>query len=318
MKTPFASLAAVSACCLGLLLVVVSPSASGQEQAQADVDLRPQWVEGRVTRYRFETRRTDNVSMSVNEQSREAATQMRSAGEMTWTVREVRDDGSAEVVMVYDWLKLSFTPPQGEAQSADSREAGGVEQLKDLCDAVAGTPLTVTFAADGSVTELEGYEAIRDNAEFPDGVPARLEFVESVTDKICMPGAPAEAEPGDAWDQRFTWNHRMGKMHYDTTYELLGVESMAGIPVATVRSESELDLEFNREDIPADAPPINTNLESASATKDVLFDLSRNEVVGRHGSERIVITVSINAPQARMDQRITQSATHQLLRIEER
>lgn len=281
-------------------------------------DLRPRWVEGRVTRYRFETLRSDDVSMSVNDQNREAKTQMRSAGEMTWTVREVGDDGSAELEVVYDWLELSFTPPQGEAQSADSREPGGVERLKDLCDAVAGTPLTVSFAADGSVNELEGYEAIKANAAFPEGVPERLDFLESVTDKLCLPGAPAEAEPGDAWEQQFTWNHRMGEMDYDTTYELVGVETMAGIPVATIRSESELELEVDRGDMPADAPPINTNMESASASEDVLFDLSRNEVVGRYGAETYVLNIDINAPQARVSQRITQTVTHKLLRIEER
>lgn len=256
--------------------------------------------------------------MSVNDQNREAKTLMQSAGEMTWTVREVRDDGSAEVEMVYDVLELSFTPPEGEPQSATSREAGGFEPLKDLCDAVAGTPLTVTFAADGSVEELEGYEAIEEKAEFPEGVPDRLDFLESVTDKICLPGAPAEAEAGDAWEQQFAWNHRMGKMAYDTTYELVGVEPMAGIPVATIRSESELELEVDREDMPPDAPPIDTNMESASASEDVLFDLSRNEVVGRYGAEEHVINIDINAPQARMNQRITQTATHKLLRIEER
>jgi hypothetical protein len=292
--------------------------AAAQEDGESVHDLRPRWVEGRVTRYRFETRRSDDMSMSVNDQNREATTVMQSSGEMTWTVQEVRDDGSARVTLVYDWLKLSFTPPQGEAQAGDSREAGGFEPLKDLCDAVAGSPLTVTFAADGSVDKLEGYEAIKEKAEFPEGVPGRLDFLESVTDKICLPGAPAEAESGDAWEQQFAWNHRMGKMAYDTTYELVGVEPMAGIPVATIRSESELELEVNREDMPPDAPPIDTNMESASASEDVLFDLSRNEVVGRYGIESYMIRININAPQAQVNQRITQTVTHKLLRIEER
>lgn len=292
-------------------------SAAAEETGDAVRDLRPQWVEGQVTRYRFETQRRDDVSMSVNDQNREAQTVMRSSGEMTWTVREVREDGSARVTLVYDWLRLTYTPPQGEEQTGDSREGGGFEPLKDLCDAVAGSPLTVIFAADGSVEELEGYEAIEEKAEFPEGVPDRLDFLESVTDKICLPGAPADAEAGDTWEQQFAWNHRMGKMAYDTTYELVGVEPMAGIPVATIRAESELELEVDREDMPPDAPPIDTNLESATASEDVLLDLSRNEVVGRYGSETYVITIRINMQRAQMNQRITQTVTHKLLRIEE-
>lgn len=318
MKTSLCELLALVTASLCLSLSVGASVASAQDEGVAFYNLQPQWVEGRTTRYRFETVRSDDVAMSVNDQTREAQTRMRSAGEMTWTVREVGGDGSAELEVVYDWLGLSFTPPQGEPQSADSREAGGFERLKDLCDAVAGTPLTVTFAADGSVSELEGYEAIRDNAEFSDGVPERLDFLESVTDKLCMPGAPPDAEPGDEWEQLFTWNHRMGEMEYDTTYELVGVETMAGVPVATVRRESDLTLRVDREDIPADAPPINTNMESASASEDVLFDLSRNEVVGRYGVEEHVIRVDINAQQAQVNQRITQTVTHKLLRIEER
>lgn len=301
------------------LCLALTPLAAAQAQEDAErFDLRPRWERDRVTRYRFETQRIDDMTMRFNERSRTAQTRFVSEGEMTWTVREVEADGGAEVEVVYDWIKLSFIPPEGEAQSADSREnAGEPQRLYALVDAIAEAPLTVTFAPDGSVREMTGYERIRRGAEFPDALPEERDMLESVTDAICLPGAPADAEPGDRWEQRFTWGHRLGDMHYDTTYEFVGVERMAGVPVAAVRSESDLRLEVDRGDLPDDAPPLNAQLRSASATQDVLFDLSRHEAVGRRATERHEVLATINAPQARVEQQIVQQIRSTLLRIAE-
>lgn len=301
---------------VALLLPLVTPAARAQEGEA--VDLRPAWTEGRVTRYAFDSTRTDRTVVTFNDQTREGVSSFESAGEMTWTVVEVNRNGSAEVEVVYDWLELSFTPPEdGETQSADSRERGGNERLKALVDAVVGQPLTVTFAADGSLESLDGVDRIKSRAAFPEAVPEERDFRESFTDAICLPAAPAEAEVGDDWEQSFTWNHRLGEMAYDTTYELVGVEDMAEVPVATVRAASELDLRVDKSDVPPDAPPINTSLESVEATQDILFDLSRGEAVGRHESQRYTVVVSMNAPEMRMNQRITQQIERQMIRIAE-
>ena len=150
MKTSLCELLALVTASLCLSLSGGASVASAQDEGVAFYNLQPQWVEGRTTRYRFETVRSDDVAMSVNDQTREAQTRMRSAGEMTWTVREVGGDGSAELEVVYDWLGLSFTPPQGRTAvrgtPAVSIQGGGAIPAQGfLCRRCEGRPFRPAF-----------------------------------------------------------------------------------------------------------------------------------------------------------------------------
>lgn len=316
MRHPARLLSLVQTLLLGVGLGV-TPTRAAAEATPA-VDLQPRWVEGRVTRYAFETQRLTDLVFEAAGQTREARNRFTSEGEVTWRVRDVNRDGSAEAEFVYDWLRLTFENPQGDTEVADSRRGSGDDpRLQALVEAVAGTPLTVDMAADGSVIEIAGMDAIRRKTDFPETVPEDRDFLEAVTDQISLPAAPADAEPGDQWQQSFTWGHQAGDLQYDTTYTLVEVAPMAGVPVALLRSESELDLDPTEPDVPPDGPDIETRLESGAASAQIMFDLSRNQAVGRHESEQTVVLTSVRTPQGPLTQTTTIRVSRQLLRIAE-
>jgi len=317
VRTSWAVLALVM--CLGS----VAPSTRA-DQAQA-FDLRPHGEPGRTTRYEVWSQRTQTATVSLAGNSRTSRFTMTSDGEVTWEIDKVKPDGSMACTMTIDWLTLNFTDDDGKTHKNDSRKSkGDIETFHALVKALAGVPIRVAVAPDGTATKVDGVKAVaaKLKAELKDLVPDDLDFLESASDLANLTGAPKLVAPGSTWDTDLKWTWAdppfEGFMHHDATFTLSGVEDMAGVQVAVIDGRSKLKLELDSSDLPDEMPPYTVKLVKGDLRSQTLFDLSRSEAVGRSAVQTTTVDVTIRMPSTTITRRIEQTVQSQALRIEEK
>lgn len=282
------------------------------------VNLRPQWREGQTSRYEVSTQRVQRQSMQAGDRRREQQVTLQSDAEVTWHVRRVHADGGAECEMTIDWMQITARSEQGEQLNDSRRASGDTPPVHDMLRAMAGTPIEVRVAPDGSIQGISGTDAIRRQLEFEHMAPQDLDFIESASKLATLIGAPVAAGAGDQWQTRNRWRHELGFLHEQFEWELAGMERIAQIPVATVVGRGGLELEVDEADMPDEAPPIDVRLRDGDVNTQVMFDLQRGEVVGRNSVQNMLVEVVIRVPQQTVRQEIEQSVQSQVLRIAER
>ncbi|MCE9592453.1 MAG: hypothetical protein K8S99_18255 [Planctomycetes bacterium] len=296
------------------------PKADPAPAATEGINLRPRLVEGRRSRYSGWTLRQQNMSMSLNGQSRTAATRMEVNSEVTWTVDHVKSDGSASCTMTVDWLTVTLTGAEGETKSVDSRRSSGdPETLYRLAKALTGLPVKVEMAADGSVISATGAEAIKRRLGNDIPAPTDLDFMESATDLASIALAPAQAAIGTRWDASFAWSHEMGTLYQAMKYTVVSEEEVEGIPLATVTGRATLRLEVDPSKLPpAGGPKVDVKLVRGTVDTQVMFDLQRGEAVGRNTTQQTLIEVKIHLPNnVTMQRTVDETLQGQALRISE-
>lgn len=300
------------------LIVWMAAAAWAQPSPEEGVDLRPRWKTGQSCRYEIWAQRQRHTTVNMGGQSRQIDVLMETLGQVSWRVEEVRSDGSARCTMTLEWLKVTITGPDGQQQVNDSRQGqGDNEAIHQLIRAMAGVPIGVSVAPDGTIQAVSGTDAIRQRVQIEATAPEDLDFIETATDLAALPAAPADARAGQRWSARFKWTHEVGFLHHDVSYTLAGVETVEGVPIADVTSQSKLRLEVDRSQIPADAPPIDVKLLEGSASSQVMFDLIRHEAVGRNSTQQTAIETVVRLPNQTLQQRIEETIRSQALRIAE-
>lgn len=305
--------------CLALLVAMLMLPIA---QAQEAVGLQPRFVAGQSSRFELWTLRQQHVTLQVGANSREASSTLETTGEITWSVDRVEANGGATCTLTIDWLAMTITGPDGAVRTNDSRQAtGDVPESHTALRAMTGTPLTFTMAADGSVVSVRGHDAI--NGRMPEGARTmeEVDFMELASELATIPFAPAELAANGAWNGAFRWPHELGWMQHDTQYRLTNVEQIAGIPVAMVSEVTKLRLEADlaKMGVPPDGPPVDVRLLNGSAQGQIMFDLSRREVVGRNATRTMRIQVQSPLPNAPVNivQTIDENIQSQLLRVAE-
>lgn len=299
-------------------LLLAWPGTAPAQDAPAAIDLRPNWEEGQSARYEYWSRRERQTSMSVGGESHQASVTMVSEGEANWTVDRVNPDGSARCTMVIDWVNITITDDQGDRQVIDSRRGSGdIPPMHQALRAMAGQPVRFAVAADGSIESVSGMDAIRQRTEAEALAPEDRDFIRSATSLALLVGAPDDASPGQTWRTQHAWGHELGTMHYRLAHTLEEAGEIEGIPVATVYSEGELDLEVDDSDMPAEAPPVDVRMTDASWQGQVIFDLQRREAVGRNSLERTSIQITMRMPEQTLEQRMDETVQSQALRVAE-
>jgi hypothetical protein len=190
--------------------------------------------------------------------------------------------------------------------------------------ALTDAPLKATLRADGTVASLEGAEAIkaRMNEEESAFAPDALDWMEMVSDLATVPGAPADAASGARWEHEASWNHdvmgqRVGRNVQKASFTLQGVESVAGIPVATLSATGTQRLEADLSSLPEGGQGLQVSLPEGRFTQQVMFDLQRHEVVGRHSTEAQTTRIERAAGDVAIAQLIREVNVGQVLRVAE-
>ncbi len=285
------------------------------------VDLRPHFEEGRGCRYQIWSLRSQAQSIQIGPNSREFDTQFELNGQVTWVVDRVKSDGSATCTMTMDWLTADLTGPEGDTQRSDSRQGRGEpETVHQLLRALTGVAVRVEVGADGSVRSASNIDAISRNA--PEGikVPDELDFMESANELALVPGVPDTVAVGAQWDQRFVWNHELGKLTESLRFTLENVDLIEGVPVAMAtaggKADLQPDLDRMLKDMKTEAR-VDVRMTDGSVETQVYFDLDRHEAIGRNTLAHRRIELDVRVQNHKVKRVMDETIHSQVLRIEE-
>jgi hypothetical protein len=302
-----------------LFALVMALPAAAQDAQEPGVTLRPAWEAGQSALYEFWTQREQVATVNFRGREQQTTTTYASTGETRWTVDRVAPDGSAEATMTLLWIRVVITGNNGREMVNDTRRGSGdIPAYHDLLRSLTEVPLQVRVADDGTIEEVRGVDRIRASyrgeGEFP---LTEADFRESATDLAIVPGPPERAKVGDDWKQSFDWNHELGTLGQQVTYRLTGVEDVDGIGLATVTGKGKLRLSVDKSKFGQNAGNVSARLIDGSFETQILYDLQRDEAVGRNSVQNETIELRMSFPQATINRRLVQRIQSQVLRIEE-
>ncbi|MEM9348074.1 MAG: DUF6263 family protein [Planctomycetota bacterium] len=300
-------------------------------QDDKPTNLRPGWSAGQTATYEFWGKTQKDETAQILGQQQSETTTFLSEGKVTWRVDEVNDDGTATCTMQLTTIK--FTVKVGEAEPVvfDSDNLTGERPAFDnLMSAMVQTPLKIAVNADGTIGSVEGIDELATaagaEAAEADIIPEELDFRETASELATLISAPAEATPGQTWNATNTWNHEdvfpqaETKAKWDTTFTFDSVGVIAGVPIATIKTESDVDIEVDLSKLPEGGPDIDIQISDTSASGEILFDLSRQETVARNETMTYTAAITVAPPRPELPAitvNIKETNQSQLLRVSE-
>lgn len=311
------------------LLLALPVSALAQDDKP--VNLRPSWAVGQSAGYTFWSRMEKKETAQLPNGPQSQTTVYISEGRMAWTVESVNEDGSAACTMQIKALKISITAGEQDPLVIDSENPTGESPMFDqLVGAMVQTPLTVRVNADGTIAAIEGVDELTNaaGAEVAESgaVPDELDFKETASELATLMAAPAQATPGQTWNVKNTWNQDSvlpqmdATADWDTTFTFAKLGKIQGVPIATIKSASNVDIKVDLSKLPQNDTKIDVQVDKGKATGEIFFDLSRHETVARNDSMSYTANVTITPPTDQIPPiRITieQKQQSQLLRVSE-
>ncbi|MEM7575921.1 MAG: DUF6263 family protein [Planctomycetota bacterium] len=316
----------MAVCLLLAYSVFVTPAYA--QTVENGIELRPRWTPGQVATFEFTNVRDSRSSLQLPDRTIDTDFEIRSKGRVRWEVEKVNRDGSAQCVMTLKWMSAALTLPDGQTLENDTRKSrGDDETMHGLLKAMAGKPLKVEVASDGTIAEIEGLKAMRDAADDAEMVPDARDFKETATELAVLSGVPVSLPIGEGWSTDFVWNYGIvgmdvGALEQSWRYTLDGVETIEGVDVAVIRGEAqriELDPSAVAEQQPEGMPDVSVRLADAEATQQVLFDLSRQEAVGRYATLKTTLELKIPLPNGQTIERsVTETIEGTTVRIAEK
>jgi len=307
--------------CLYLLpavLLLTAAFARGQEEAGNDsVDLRPLWEDGQSARYEV---RTTRVSNSTNQDGQRQTRTIDLTTELTWSVTDAAEGGGGTVSMSIDDMELSLTADGETLEVTADRAPEPLEPLRDLIRAFTSRAVTVEVDADGRVTGVDGWRAIQRDAGNAGEALTEADFIEMASEIAPLAGGQPRA-PGATWTEPFTFTHEFGEMNLTSEYTFAGVEQIAGAPVAMVNRESEIEFKIDRQrtgmDQSNDDFSIDWRANDAEQSAQIMFDLSRHEVVGMNLDRSLAFEINTRFGDRSETTRMTEQLNTQVLRLAE-
>lgn len=296
-----------------LLLMCVVPAVA---QEPASLNLRPQWTQGQTSRYRIT--QTELTVQQIQGITEAVESTVNLEAELTWTVTKANPDGGGAAVMSLDKVWMKITDPSGNSVEEDGRSTNeATASLRTWINAITGAPLTVDIAADGSITRVEGHRAIQSKAGEAGKNLDEQYFREVAMDLAVLVGGQSDARLGKSWKVDHDAAHRMGDIHFETTYTPTAVETIAGIGIVMIDRASKMRFTPDLSDLPPDAPRLNVRTVEATQAGQILFDTSRHEIVGGHGEQTLALEISFSVNGRNITRTSREVTSSQILRISE-
>ncbi len=137
---------------LSALLLAALPVLAPAQGGPVELRIRPK--KGDVMRFA----QTQKTSQAMQVMGQDMETGMDFTLEMTFTVKDVADDGAAVIGIVYDLAHGSMTAPMIGPMEFDTRKdvPADDEGIAKAMKAMMGKPFTMTVAPDGTIRRIEG------------------------------------------------------------------------------------------------------------------------------------------------------------------
>lgn len=300
------------------LAVAVAP-AHAQDEAH---DLRPIWRTGQKSTYEGKSVRSSRRTLSIpGVPAQEVSTAFAVTSEIEWEVTKADPDGGGVASMTVTDLTMTLTDARGEDHKITKSSADeGYEPLQTLVKAMLDKPITVEVSPDGRIESIKGFKAIKNKAGDAGESLTERDFIETAYDLAVLVGGAEGVSPGDTWSDKPEWDHEFGSLRYDTDFTLNGVETIADIPVALVDAETKIKFKFDKSKLMEgnDGPDIGVKMKNGEQAGQIMFDMSRQEIVGAFFERSLEFEMNISAQGRTIKQLISNEYTSELVRKSER
>jgi Family of unknown function (DUF6263) len=283
------------------LIVLAGPGGASAEA----VTLRWKFKPGETLRYSIDQKSVTTAKLPGGQELKNALMQTL---ELSWSVKEVRDDGTAELVQTIERVVDKTDGPLGkfEYDSKSGQEPRGpiAATRVPLFKAMVGAPITFKINAQGEPSDVKVPERLTRSLREagPAAAAAGQLFSEEGLKGLIL--QTSLVVPKEDLSEGRTWNRQtketmpaVGTLVLDTTFTYQGTDTQNGRKVEKIGQVTKIDLQP-----PADAGNINFPLKvkSQDSRGVVHFDSDAGHLADSRMDETVELTASI------MDMEVTQ------------
>ncbi len=293
----------------GLALAVLAVSAVSA--AGADAQLRWKFRMDKPYHYVL----TQGMEMSMKLPNNDINTKMSQVSEMTWKVKSVKPDGSAEMTQVIDRIQIKVEGPAGgfdidSKKKAEAALAEPAASINKMIEGIVGTPIDLVMSARGELISIKVPEKFMEAMKTagPGGQAFAGAFSEKGIKQLFEQSSfllPEKAvSPGTTWSQKRSLETAgLGNMAIDTTYTDKG--EVSGEP-GMRKIDGVITMQFEK---PENAQ-VSVRVASQDNTAKFLFNttsghLSRSEI-------KQIMKMEISAQGQSFTQDLTQTVSMSL------
>ncbi len=267
----------------------------------------PVWkfTPGAANRFRL----TQDMAMTMNlGVGGDVTTNTKNIMDMSWTVAEVRDDGSAIIKQKINRIRMSMQAPGGAAavefdtQSTDEPQ-GFAAMIAPLLREMARAEFTVTMTPRGKITNVEVPDSLVQALAAAPGAALMGDMATAEGFKKIASGVafelPESLEPGDEWTATTEMtNPVLGKQTVTMTYRYVGPKDVDGVTLEAFTPSLEISF--------AGTPAAQAQVTEQQSSGEMLF----NRNAGRIESSQLDHTMKLDLTVA--GQKIAQSLTQKV------
>jgi hypothetical protein len=283
------------------LLTVVIALAAIASTGQAQTKLRWKFTPGEKVNYEM----TMDMNMEMKIGDKPLSSKMSQRIYTTWQVKEIADDGTAELIQTVDRIVMESTSPGGDSKlikydSRNKEQEPGAAAFTQLFDAMLNQSFVMKVTPQGEIKDMQVPPSLIE-AMKKSGGPAAAMFSEDSLKQMMgrsMFSFPAELTKGQTWDMRLTMpNPLLGKQIVSTKYTYAGPTQLEGRDVEKI--DLSMEMKF---DVPPEAK-VKIDITEQTGDGAIYFD---NEL-GLPLETDLVnnVTMQIGVNDQKLDQKLT-------------
>lgn len=284
------------------LAACLAPAATAQKAPE----FRYKFQEGQVFPYLLK-QATESI-LSINGQTIEQKTDQ--TFDVTWKVKKVRDDGSAEIGQTFDRVRVNIDSilAQFEFDTKDDKEAQGpLAQLGTLYRELVGEEGSIRVTPRGEVLDVKlptkAAAALKNLPPLPGGQRLLSEDTFQSIFRQAMVIFPDK--PAATWnDKREVSQPPLGTLLMDSTFTLADPDAQSK-GLDKIDSKINLDYKFN-----ADLP-VTIKLKKQEAGNSCLFDRDKGRLVDSKLNQKVEMALDAMGTELEQETRTTVTMTLQ-------
>lgn len=298
-----------AACRWGLLVLFGVAGGLGSP-AQAET-LRWRFKPGETLRWVMDKK---EVYTEVKDE-RETKTTVTQTTNMSWTVKSVADDGSAQLTLKIDRVVAENRTPYGVFKydsSAKQAAANPTEAaMQDLMKAAVGAEFSSKISATGELTDVRLPDQLtkalteqKKDGEPEGNTPLSDENLKKMFTSMSLPLPREDLAPGKTWTRQDKFpTPPAGSVTIDTTFRFRGPDPQAGANVVRIDHDARFtpELTANNE--------FKITIKSQELTGSIFFDTAAGRIVKFTVIEKDERRISFQGMESDLSKNTTSSFT---------